>query len=155
MKTIRFSATVAALAVALLVMTISFTACYQQAPTFIAPVDEVEQTTTTEETFVTRPTVALPEARLTLDELIRIHNDEMPWSSLEGFEHEMIDDETAHFVVSDNYGVECSLDVTIDWDSEYLTEATLSYGDVSEDILTMSVQGITRISLLMALDAEE
>lgn len=129
-----------------------FTACYQAPPTVIDPVDDPSEavTTTTEEVLETRPTVALPETRLSMDQLFVLHHPEMLWSDLEGYEHEMTGDSSATFPVSDKYGASCSLNVTYDADSGMLTAADLVFGDVSETILTHSVQGLTRIALLMS-----
>ena len=131
-------------------MLLCFTACYQSSPTVINPVDDPSVTTTTEETFVTRPTVAIDPSRLTMDTLYLLHHPDMTWSSLENYEHDMTDDTSATFTVSDKYGATCTLDVTYDADSGKLTVADLTFGDVTETILTNSVQGITRITLLMS-----
>ncbi len=156
----RFITVAALLAILLCAVTVSFTSCYQAPPTIINPVDDPNTTTTasltdepqadTEETYATRPTVAVPESKLTLSKLVNLYDVTMPWSAIESYDHEMTSDNTAHFVVADGYGTECSLDVVIDWDNGLLTEATLTYGDASESILTYSLQGINRIMLLMS-----
>lgn len=162
MKTIRYRTVAAMLAVLMCTVCLCFTSCYQAPPTIIDPVDDTATSTTadinsnspdvteTEETYVTRPTVAVPAEQLTIPVLIKLHDVSMPWSAIEGYAHDMTGDNTAHFAVADGYGEECSLDVVIDLESGLLTEATLTYGDVSETILTHRIQGINRIMLLMS-----
>lgn len=152
MKTSRFIALVALLSVLICSMSLCLTSCYQTPPTIIDPVDDPADSNTDgeAETLVTRPTIAVPDTQLTLADLIRLHDVEMPWSTLEPYAHDMTGDNAAHFAVADGYGAECSLDVTFDADSGLLTAATLTYGEVSESILTHSVQGISRIMLLMS-----
>lgn len=121
---------------------VAFTSCYSEPPTIIDP---VEDTTTTEETFVTQPTIPVPENQMTVDNLVAVQSAKMKWSDLEPYTHEMTGDNTARFMVSNKYGKEATLDVTIDFENDVLTGATFSYGDISEDILTDSILGLTRV----------
>lgn len=134
-------------AVTLCAMILCMTACFEPPTAIIDPVDDTPATPTT--TRTTRPTVAVPEGQLTITDLMRIHAVEIPWSDLEGFTHDMTGDNTARFTVADGYGQECALDVTIDYDSGYLTQADLSYDGTSESILDESMMPLMTILYAM------
>lgn len=142
MKTTRFLRSVAQLTILLCTVALCLTSCYQIPPTIIDPVEDSPSTT--------RPTVAVSGAQLTLNILLGIHDDIIPWSTLEGYDHDMISDNAARFTVVDDYGTECALHVTVDTESGLLTEATLSYGEISESILTDSIVGLSRILRAMS-----
>ncbi len=133
----RLLAAVLTLTVAVCAMTVCLTSCFEAPGVTVEPADDANDTPTSA-TYVTRPTVATPEGQATLMDLMRLYGTDMYWSDLESFTHEMVDEDTARFVVADTYGKECMLDVTIDFESGMLTEATLYSGDVSTSILSDS-----------------
>ena len=105
------------------------TACYEAPPTVIDPVDDTVTTTTTteEETGPLQPTV---------NDVFILYSTELAWSELENFVHTKTGDNTAHFDLVDKFGEQCTLDVVIDLESGLLTEATITYKDLKQTLLT-------------------
>lgn len=106
------------------------TSCYEAPPTVIDPVDDTTTTTLVpveEETGPLKPTVS---------DVFVLNSTELAWDDLKIFEHTMTGDNTAHLDVVGNTGNVCSLDVVIDPESGLLTEATITYGDMTQTLLT-------------------
>lgn len=114
-------------------MIVCFSACREVPTVMIDPVDT--PTSATSATYVTRPTVAVPEGQLILTDLMQIHGPEMYWSDLEGYTYTEQEDGSLRFTVADTYGKECWLDVTVDYDSGLLTKADLFFEDTHADIM--------------------
>lgn len=121
----------AAAMLAVLMLCISMTACHQTPPpTIINPVEE--------ETGPVEPTV---------DDVFILYSTKLPWSDLENFIHTKTGDNTAHFDVTHKNGEKCALDVVIDPATGLLTEATITYKDKTQTLLTddyMDLVGIIR-----------
>lgn len=148
---------IAALLLAVSVAVLCFAACKPNTPPVVDPLDDATTTvadtaTTTTSSYPTHTTVAARENQLTLMTLLDIHAPVLPWSLLESYDHTKTGDNTAEFVVADNFGHECKLNVTIDPDSGNLTEAVLSYGDVTASVLDESSLGL--LNILTALNKE-
>ena len=79
-KTILIAACVVATFAAMLLLT----GCNPDSPAIITPSDSTP----------TKPTVAVPASQMTLNDVMAINDDEMPWSRLSVFEHTMNDDGT-------------------------------------------------------------
>ncbi len=153
-SSLRSLFTVATVLALLCLMTVGLTSCREVPTVMIDPVDTPsggQQTpAVTNPTYVTQPTVPTPEGHLAIPDLMRLHGETMLWSDLEPYTHTMLDDYTAQFPVFDTYGKTCTLTVAIDYDTGYLTEATLSYGEVSSDIMTSSLTCFS--SIMQALE---
>lgn len=146
---------IAALLLAVCTAVLCFAACQPNTPPVVDPLDDTTTTvasTTTASAYPTHTTVPARENQLTLMTLLDIHAPVLPWSLLESYDHTKTGDNTAEFVVADNFGHECKLNVTIDPDSGNLTEAVLSYGDVTANVLDESSLGL--LNILTALNKE-
>ena len=73
----------------------------------------------------------------------------MKWSELSIYTFSAVDDTHASFAVADNYGKECTLNVTYDANADTVSEATLSYGDASVNVLSDNTLVIRTIMLAM------
>ena len=145
---LRTAVAVIVAAVLLCTAALMLSACREIPTVMIDPVDDVSTTAT----YVTRTTVPTPDGQVTILDLMSIHDTEIPWSKLESFNHTMIDEDTARLAVWDTYGKECTLDVTIDFDTGMLTEADLYFGDVHTSILDES--GTCFMPVLYALNGK-
>ena len=107
------------------------TSCYEAPPTVIDPVDDTPTTTATatveEETGPLKPTVS---------DVFVLNSTELSWNDLNVFEHTMTGDNTAHFDIVATNGNVCSLDVVIDPESGLVTEANITYDDMTQTLLT-------------------
>lgn len=134
----------AAAIAAVLAIAFTMTACYQT-PTVVIT-DPQTATTTTE---ATRQTMPAKEGQLTLSLLLGLMNANMKWSQLSPYTHTLTDDTHTVFAVTDNYGKECTLAVTMDTAADTIAEASLSYGDTTVDVLTDNTLVIRTIMLAM------
>ncbi len=128
MKHLLRAASLAALCTLLLCAT----ACYE-APT-VKPDDDS-----------TNHTVVISDTQMSTTDLLALHDSTVKWSDMETYIHTMTGDNTAQFIVMDESGANCTLDVTIDRESGLLSEATLSYESIRENFLDESIAGIVRI----------
>lgn len=131
----------------LTVLAIAFvmTACYQPPGAVITDPNSPSQNTTEAPT----PTFPAKDGQLTLSLLLGIMKSDMQWSRISPYTHTLNDDTHATFAVADNYGKECTLSVTFDAAADKVTEATLSYKDVSVDVLTDNTLVIRTIMVAM------
>lgn len=137
------------LAAAALVFTMlaAMTSCYQAPPTVIDPVDDTGATTTTapvDENALLKPTVS---------DVFVLNSTTLSWDELKIFEHTMTGDNTAHLDVVAQNGNVCALDVVIDPESGLLTEATISYKDLTQTLLTDDYFDLIRIIRAVNEDA--
>ncbi len=135
-------------------LTVSLTSCFNEAPTAIIT-DEQNQPQTPDTpatSATTRPTVAVPEEQLTLNDLMGVMSESMKWSDISGFEHTLTDDTHATFVVADGYGKTCTLNAVFDAASDTLSQAELIHGDTVVNVLTNNTLSIRHI--MVALDEE-
>ena len=142
--------TAAILTVTAIVFTMS--ACYQPPGGVIVNPDDTPsgETQPTKEEPI--PTLPAEEGQLTLSLLLGIMKAKMTWSQLASYNHSKVDDTHATFIVADNYGKECTLNVTYDTATDAISEAVLSYKDVSVDVLTDNTLVIRSIMLAMNED---
>lgn len=127
-----------------LALAVTMCACYQ---TPGATITDASSTTTTESKTV--PTFPAAEGQLTLALLMGIMRSDMKWSQIGSYTHTDVDDSHATFAVADNYGKECLLSVTYDAATDVISEATLSYEDVSVDVLSDNTLVIRTIMVAM------
>lgn len=121
----RWMMTAALCAVCLLTLT----ACFKPSAT-------VETGTTTTAPTETRVTVAVPKDQLSLELLMAVVDADTAWSELSPYVHTAVDDSHATFAVMNSSGQECTLSVTYDATADKVTEAVLSYGATSADVLS-------------------
>lgn len=95
------------------------------------------------------PTLPAPGTPMQLSDLVGEMGAVMHWSAMKNYEHTRQDVLTALFPVSDGEGHECTLTVTFDEAADVLTQATLSYADVSINILTDDTMVIRQIMVAM------
>ena len=140
---------------AVLAVLFTMTACYQAPPTveYSDPSADPGVTDPADEEDEPMPTFPAKEGQLTLSLLLGIISENMKWSEVSAYTHELTENEDgtqhAHFAVANNYGKECDMNVTFNPDTDEITEATLSYGDVSVDILTDNTLVIRTIMVAM------
>lgn len=131
----------------MLALIVTMSACYHP-PT--AVITDPQSTPTTQSTGPTAtPTLPPKDGQLTLSLLIGVMSSNMKWSQLSSYTHTDVDDTHATFTVADNYGKECTLNVTYDAQSDAISEATLVYGSVSVDVLSDNTLVIRDIMLAM------
>lgn len=100
--------------------------CNDNEPAVITPSDSTP----------TKATVAVPASQMTLNDVMAINDDELPWSRLSVFEHTVGDDGAATFKVADTYGEEATMIVEFDEAADAVTKADLMYEDITVSILT-------------------
>ena len=110
----------------------AMTSCYEAPPTIIDPVDDTATTTTA----TTVPEEDEGPLKPTVSDVFVLNSTTLSWKDLQVFEHTMTGDNTAHLDVVGNNGNVCALDVVIDPESGLLTEATISYKDMTQTLLT-------------------
>ncbi len=110
------------------------TACYEAPPTVIDPVDDTVTTTTAP--VGDEPSESDAPEKPTVDDVFVLNSTTLAWKDLSVFEHTMTGDNTAHLDVVAKNGNVCALDVVIDPESGLLTEATISYKDMTQTLLT-------------------
>ncbi len=130
---------------------LSLSACFETPDVIIS--EEPNASDSTDATVTTTPqtkvTFPAKEGQLTLSLLMSVMSSNMKWSELSPFTFSAVDDTHASFTVADNYGKECTLDVVYDAASDTVSEATLSYGDASVNVLTDNTLVIRTIMLAM------
>lgn len=135
-----------------LALVLSLTACFETPDVIIsdatnAPTTDATDTTNT--TAQTKVTFPAKEGQLTLSLLMSVMSSNMKWSELSSYTFSAVDDTHASFAVADNYGKECTLDVVYDAEDDTVSEATLSYGDASVNVLSDNTLVIRTIMLAM------
>lgn len=113
------------------VMLLTMTACFKPANTTV----ETGVTPTTQPTE-TRVTVPVPTGLMSFEVLMTKVDSDTAWSELQVYEHTMIDDTHARFVVQNSSGKQCTLAVTFDAAADNVTEAVLTHGNQAVDVLT-------------------
>ena len=147
---------IAALSLAVCTAAVCLSACKPNTPPVVDPFDDSTTATTasgypTYPTYPTYATLPAKENQLTLMVLLDLHGPTIAWSSLESYTHTKTGDNTAAFVVADNFGHECDFRVTIDPATGNLTEAILSYKDITANVLDESSLGL--LNILTALNS--
>jgi len=135
----------AAALLALTTVMLTMAACYQPPGAVITPGDDT--TATTKDAPI--PTLPAKDGQLTLSLLLGVMKADMKWSQISAFDHTDVDASHATFAVADNYGKECTLDVTYDSATDVISQATLSYKEQSVDVLTDNTLVIRTIMLAM------
>lgn len=97
----------------------------------------------------TTPTVAVPAGQMTVSALMGRMGTTMTWSSIASYTHTEVDATHATFRVADTYGKECTLTVTYDEATDTVTEATLSYGETTVNVMTDDTLVMRTIMLAM------
>lgn len=123
----------------------AMTSCYEAPPTIIDPVDDTAATTTT-----TAPTEEQGPLTPTVSDVFILYSTELAWSDLEPFAHTKTGDNTAHFDLVDKYGEQCALDVVIDPESGLLTEANITYNELTQTLLTDEYADLAEILRAMS-----
>ncbi|MBQ3068528.1 MAG: hypothetical protein IJD01_01095 [Clostridia bacterium] len=108
---------------------LTLTACFKPSAT-------VETGTSTTTPTETRVTVAVPKDQLSLELLMTVVDADTAWSELQPYVHTVTDDTHATFTVMNSSGQECTLTVAFDAAADKVTEAVLSYGATSADVLS-------------------
>lgn len=111
---------------------LTMTACFKPSNVTVQTGEEATQTQPTE----TRVTVAVPKGQLTVELLMAVVDADTAWTELNSYTHTLTDESHATFTVMSSDGKECTLVAAFDAATDKVTEATLSYGDVTADILS-------------------
>ncbi len=106
--------------------------CHEQAPTVVIdPVDTDAVTTTTVRQEII-------DRQLVLTDLLHLNGATMKWSWLESYFHQKTSDTTAEFAVESNNdpSIKATLYVTFDAATNTITQADVTYADVTASMLS-------------------
>lgn len=106
---------------------------------------------------VTEATTATTQkvyTQMTLSDLLGYMDTQMKWSTIEPHPHTDVDASHATFAVLNDNGKEAILSVTYDAATDVVSEAVLSYGDVTVNMLSDNTIEMRKILLAMK-DKEE
>lgn len=106
------------------------TACREPSPVVIQPVDE-------EDAYTAPPMQTIPEGKMGFMDLMDLNGGGVAWSRFAMYEHTLIDETTAEFEVLLNIdlSVIATLCVTFDAATDTVSQASVSYKDVTVDLM--------------------
>lgn len=101
------------------------------------------------------PTEPVPLGQMTLADLTRLMKPTMAWSAIKMYDHTAVDATHAVFEVSDGNGNLCTLNVTFDEATDTISQADISYGDLTLNALTDSTAVIRDIMVAIRQATEQ
>lgn len=107
--------------------------------------DDTDVVINSPDTAATTTTAPVPLGPMTLENLTREMAPDMTWSAIKMYDHTVVDSNHARFEVRDDNDNVCTLDVTFDEAADTVSQADLTYGELTVSVLTDSTAPIRDI----------